>query len=49
MAPTLAKSDWVTGDATRLIGVAVHGLMGPITINGKVVEECLPSCLRMDS
>ena len=42
MAPTLAKSDWVTGDATRLIGVAVHGLMGPITINGKVVEGVPP-------
>ena len=38
MAPTLAKSDWVTGDATRLIGVAVHGLMGPIKVNGKAVE-----------
>jgi hypothetical protein len=35
MAPTLAKSDWVTGDAKRLIGVAVHGLMGPIKVNGK--------------
>ena len=32
MAPTLAKSDWVTGDSTRLIGVAVHGLMGPIKV-----------------
>ena len=32
----------MTGDATRLIGVAVHGLMGPITINGKVVEGVPP-------
>ena len=38
MAPTLAASDWVTGDANRLIAVAVHGLMGPIKINGKPVE-----------
>ena len=37
MAPTLAMSDWVTGDASRLIGVAVHGLMGPIKVNGKPV------------
>jgi len=42
MAPTLAKSDWVTGDATRLIGVAVHGLMGPIKVNGKAVEGVPP-------
>ena len=42
MAPTLAKSDWVTGDATRLIGVAVHGLMGPIKVNGKKVEGVPP-------
>jgi len=42
MAPTLAKSDWVTGDATRLIGVAVHGLMGPIKVNGKPVVDVPP-------
>ena len=47
MAPTLAKSDWVTGDSTRLIGVAVHGLMGPIKVNGKAVENVPPSCLHM--
>ena len=38
MAPTLANSDWVTEDADRLIGVAVHGLMGPIHINGEPVS-----------
>jgi mono/diheme cytochrome c family protein len=27
MAPTLAKSDWVNGSLSRLIGVAVHGLV----------------------
>ena len=42
MAPTLANSDWVTGDAKRLIGVAVHGLMGPIKVNGKEVEGVPP-------
>ena len=42
MAPTLAKSEWVTGDAKRLIGVAVHGLMGPIKVNGKAVEGVPP-------
>ena len=38
MAPTLVKSDWVTGKASRLMGVAIHGLMGPIKVNGKPVE-----------
>ena len=42
MAPTLAQSDWVTGDETRLIGVAVHGLMGPIKVNGKAVDNVPP-------
>ena len=42
MAPTLSKSDWVTGSAKRLIGVAVHGLMGPIKVNGKQVEGVPP-------
>ena len=42
MAPALAKSDWVTGDARRLIGVAVHGLMGPIKVNGELVEGVPP-------
>ena len=27
MAPTLVKSDWVNGSLSRLIGVAVHGLV----------------------
>ena len=42
MAPTLAQSDWVIGDAKRLIGLAVHGLMGPIKVNGKLVEGVPP-------
>jgi mono/diheme cytochrome c family protein len=42
MAPTLASSDWVTGDVRRLIGVAVHGLMGPIKVNGKEITGVPP-------
>ncbi len=42
MAPTLAKSDWVLGDVHRVIGVAVHGLMGPIKVNGELVEGVPP-------
>ena len=42
MAPTLAKSDWVNGSLSRLIGVAVHGLSGPIKVNGKLAENIPP-------
>jgi len=33
--PPLAKSPWVAGDPTRTIKVTLHGLMGPLEINGK--------------
>jgi mono/diheme cytochrome c family protein len=42
MAPALAQSDWVLGDIRRVIGVAVHGLMGPIKVNGKPVVGVPP-------
>ncbi|MBT3635500.1 MAG: hypothetical protein HN531_01055 [Opitutae bacterium] len=42
MAPALAKSDWVLGDTRRVIGVAVHGLMGPIKVNGEPVVGVPP-------
>ena len=43
MAPALAQSDWVLGDDTRrVIGVAVHGLMGPIKVNGEPVVGVPP-------
>jgi len=32
--PPLAGSDWVTGSKERLTRVLLHGLQGPITING---------------
>lgn len=35
-APPIAGSDWVTNSATSaLIRIVLHGLQGPITINGK--------------
>lgn len=36
LGPTLDQSDWVTGDPQRLTKILLHGLQGPITINGKV-------------
>ena len=35
LGPQLDHSDWVTGDETRLLKVLLHGLTGPILINGK--------------
>lgn len=32
--PPLAASEWVTGSEERLINIVVHGLKGPITVNG---------------
>lgn len=32
--PSIAKSDWVNGDPRRLIRIVLHGLMGPIEVNG---------------
>ena len=40
MAPPLANSEWVTGEPERLIKVLLHGLSGPITVNG--VDYQLP-------
>lgn len=33
--PPLAKSEWVAGDASRLIKIAMHGLTGPTKVDGK--------------
>jgi len=35
LGPTLDASDWVTGSEERLTKVLLHGLSGPININGK--------------
>jgi mono/diheme cytochrome c family protein len=32
--PSVAKSPWVNGDPRRLIWIVLHGLMGPIDVNG---------------
>jgi glucose/arabinose dehydrogenase/mono/diheme cytochrome c family protein len=41
--PPLAGSDWVTGDRHRLMQVVIHGLSGPITVNGVGYNEAMPS------
>jgi glucose/arabinose dehydrogenase/mono/diheme cytochrome c family protein len=39
LGPQLDGSDWVSGDQERLVRVLLHGLTGPIKINGKHFES----------
>lgn len=41
--PPLAGSEWVTGDRHRLMQVVIHGLSGPISVNGVGYNEAMPS------
>ncbi|MEP7259484.1 MAG: c-type cytochrome, partial [Flavitalea sp.] len=41
--PPLEKSEWVTGDKSRLIKVVLNGLQGSIEINGKSYNNAMPS------
>lgn len=36
LAPPLANSEWVTGDKDVLIAIVLHGMTGPVTVDGKV-------------
>jgi mono/diheme cytochrome c family protein len=38
LAPPLNRSEWVTGDKTTLIAIILHGLTGPVTVNGKLYQ-----------
>jgi mono/diheme cytochrome c family protein/glucose/arabinose dehydrogenase len=40
--PPLAKSKWVTGSPERLIKLVMHGLYGPIEVNGKKYPGNVP-------
>ena len=43
MLPPLAGSDWVTAEKPdRLIRVVLHGITGPITLNGKPFTSPAP-------
>ncbi|MBC7891075.1 MAG: cytochrome c [Sphingobacteriaceae bacterium] len=41
--PPLAKTDWVLGDKTRLIGVILNGLSEEMEINGEVYDNPMPA------
>ena len=40
--PSIAESDWVKGDAARLIKIVMHGLSGPIKVNGNDFSQLAP-------
>lgn len=41
--PPLAGSEWVTGSEERVISVLLHGLQGPITVEGKSFNNNMPA------
>ncbi|HRJ11188.1 MAG TPA: cytochrome c, partial [Prosthecobacter sp.] len=40
--PSIAASDWVNGDPARLIQITLHGLSGPIQVNGQPFAQAAP-------
>jgi nitrite reductase (NO-forming) len=40
--PPLAKSDYLTSNPQRAIGVVLNGLSGPVTVNGKSFNSVMP-------
>jgi mono/diheme cytochrome c family protein/glucose/arabinose dehydrogenase len=40
--PPLAESEWVTGNIEQLIDITLHGLTGPIEVNGKSYPGNVP-------
>lgn len=41
--PPLAGSDWVTGDPSRAKRILLHGLEGPLTVNGQHYNNVMPA------
>ena len=46
-APPLAGSPWVAGPEDRLIKIALHGVRGPIEVNGKTDDREMPGFGRI--
>jgi mono/diheme cytochrome c family protein len=41
-APALAGSPWVTGPESRLIRIVLHGVRGPMVVDGKTYDREMP-------
>lgn len=40
--PPIAKTDWVTGDKTRLINILLNGMEGNVEVNDKTYNNVMP-------
>jgi nitrite reductase (NO-forming) len=47
--PPLAKSDFLMADKQRAIGVVMHGLTGPVTVNGAKYNGVMPKLDLQDA
>jgi len=47
-APPFIDSDWVIGSEGRLIRIALHGVRGPIMVNGSAYNMEMPAVQGMD-
>ncbi|MCS1407489.1 MAG: Cytochrome c-552 [Verrucomicrobia subdivision 3 bacterium] len=48
LAPSLLNSDWVLGSAERMARIVLHGLQGPIVIEGKTWDIAMPGLAVFD-
>lgn len=48
LAPPLKDSDWSTGSKERMIRIVLHGLQGPIEVQGKQWELVMPGLAVFD-
>jgi glucose/arabinose dehydrogenase len=46
--PPLAGTEWVTGDRGRLIRAVLHGMQGPVVIDGVRYDELMPPHAFLD-
>ena len=46
--PPLAGSDFLNADTRRAVGVVLHGLTGPVTVNGKEFSSVMPALALTD-
>ena len=47
--PPLANSEWVTGSADKAIRIILHGLTGPITVNGATYTNVMPPLFTLSN
>jgi nitrite reductase (NO-forming)/hydroxylamine reductase len=45
--PPLAGSDFLKADPKRAIGIVLHGLTGPVTVNGKEYNSVMPPMTQL--